>query len=1426
MENNNIYIGRKKELEKLHKAYNEAKTGKGKLVLVEGSAGVGKSGFVREFLQQINKDSNTLIGVSECNDKENLNAYAPFKKILIELNTTQNQGDKKNKFKNFIKDAGTSWVELIPFIGTYAKVGIETYEAYQKSYKDKVETNIESENDIFRIFENEFRRLATHNTIVLFIDDLQWADASSLNLIFGLGKAIRANTFNILLIGSYRPNEVKAGRNKITETGATVRISHPFEDKLNMLRTYTKPENHIEGNSNWFQEIKIKPFNEQEINNLINTRFPNNQFKPEFFKTTFDITDGHPLFVVEILGYLVSEGIIYQKEDVFFAQEIKLDNLPTSIDGVISEKVDRLNKELLKVLTYASVNGEEFAFQIIEKILNMDDVEKEDLLVEYLEELSQTHGLLIEGESNTTNFDLDLFSFSQTLVHKFVYKNMSNLKRKRLHKKVAIIMKELYGDILENNKELKDRYNLHIQIGQGLIDGLSLQMSSNNTDKEGLENEEVPTTQIFIDAAKIEIQNANDSYSLFAMTESHNFVDKALAFLSKIDDTNTDKLLCKFEALLWRNKTYQWQGHYQKAFETAEELSSISSQLSNKDFSAQANLALGIAKASLGYNKEALVYLEKAIAYYQTTDNHNSLWKAYYETARTNNTLAADNKAIDLLEKALLLSENIEDKNIMGRTLLLLGKSYSSKLEEFSNVMNYLNKALAIFKETNNQYWIGQAYNRIGLEYRSQFKESKALEYLEKALSIAHEQNDMVNTSHRFNNIALTYEGMSDFEKAIEYYTKSLEIDTRLDDIPMIAKSMNNIGGVYSSKGDYEKAMHYLDKSLEIVKSINNPKELSTSYYTLGTAYEAMNKDEKAVAYYLKAIEIDTSINDDASLSIHSYMLGNFYNNKSNHKLATKYFLKALELLTKLGNNQLIAYTNNSLGLIANSEERNNDAIKYYQKSLNYYIQVEDELNQSDLKENLAKSYYDLKEYEKAVEFYKNAITIAEKLEEQTFLSRQYTGMGTTLYWLDKYDEANVYFLKSISINTELYGENSQEVATNYESIGLSYYWGKKYNLAIENHQKSLTIRKEIFGNESSVTDSSVFNLALSYYLADQDKKAKELFSLSLANREKIYGKNSEEYKKVNEYIEKIDTILDNSVVTGSAPPENHTADNGTYQNLSQKIENSFENEIETFYKQGIIEFKKNNYKEALDSYNKALESCVFLENNDVNNKTKAEIYHHIGEANSALGEYDTAIGNFIDAYNTYIEIAITDRKTSDLAKTCSNLGDTYYSKKDYKNALENHKEALEYFSRDKIFVAWSYYDVGKDYYWLKEYESAISYIQKAIEIKTQQLKGLDDEVIASYYFFLGLAFYNSNDYVSAIDHFKSSYTIRKNILGANSKATDRSLFTLGKAYYSANNMAQAKDCLYTSLKFRKDFFGENSNEYKKVKEWIDEYDL
>jgi len=1166
MVNKHVFIGREKELETLHNAYKEATTGKGKLVLVSGNTGLGKSALIKTFFSQIEKDENTISGFSECTDMEDQNPYAPIKNLFIELHArAYSKKITTEKLKELMAEAGPAWIGAIPGIGGLLSAATTSFQSWRKIFsKNKNKPIIENENDVFRIFENEFRRLAKKKTLVVCIDDLQWADTSSLNVLYKMGRLLRNNPFKILIIGSYRPNDIELGRKKDTEDGL-VTVPHPFTDKLNELRNYTKKQIHEELNPNWFNEIELEAFTKTEFEEYASVIFPNNNFSKSFLTTIYELTDGDPLFVAEILEQLYLNHSIELIEGVYSAKNVHVDELPKSVSASISQKVGRLNEALKDVLTYASVSGETFMVDIIEEIVDINRFK----LLKHLKNLDKTHNLVIEEEPLSINGkQFNRYQFSRSLVQKYIYKTLlSSAEKRELHQFISKILLSIYGEKeINDNQNIKDKYLLHKQIGSGLLNSDDYSI---NTFSDNQPNETKPKIEEYITAAKEALQKAKESYEQFAMDESLDFVDKTLAFLSKIEGSNGDTPLLRFHALLWRNKSLQWQGHYQQAFDTAEEASKMATQIQNEEYIAQANLALGVAKSSLGYGKDALEYFTRSIAYYETTDNHASLWKAYQVAGKANNERDSYDEAIVFFEKALVISEKITDPIIKGRTLLELGKSYSSKLQE-NDAIDYFEQALNIFEENKNKYWIGQAYNKIGLEFRSQSDTASALEFIEKALLIAQKQNDLVNISNRTNNIALTYEGDGDFEKSIEYYKQCLDIDKQLDNKPMIAKSMNNIGGVYASMGDFEMAMDYLDKSHEIIKSINNPRELSSSYFTLSQAFTAMNDYKKAAEYILKAIEISVENKNIASSALYYSVLADLYEtNIGNKDLALQYFRNSLELFIEVGNDKYVDYTNDrlsSLNKVENTEiavdhagsaapddkqsvksdtdklEKSiikdledyfsagyehfekgayPEAIKNYNKALESLTFLPDDDASKKSKANI---YFQLGQTNKyardndaAIENYINSYNYYVKLSE---VNKDDVGMvclflGDVYYFKNDYKNAIENHKEALELLNKPDGSNNDKLAWANFNLGNDYHWNKNYEEAIIHYRKSLKIKTEILGNEHKEVANCYVQIGKSYFEKGDKLSAIQNLKNAFEINKNLYGEKSREADEV-----------------------------------------------------------------------------------------------------------------------------------------------------------------------------------------------------------------------------------------------------------------------------------------------------------------------
>ncbi len=490
--------------DKLALAVNDRK---GSTVFISGEPGIGKTTLVEHFMDNCDNqfDINILTGSGHCFDMDGVSrGFLPWKEVLIELDadkTAAKDLEKKNKFKKIVKTvfdkSGPEWFQNIPAVGEISAAIIETAQAMKKtenidvktgnykelSFKDRLKSALndsagawlgaipiiggfaeaifktstklmESNKDIqlknqesfFQMVDEKLRDLATENPVVVFLDNLQWADNSSLSLLYYLAGKVKERTYPLLLVGSYRAQEIKEGRfNEIT--GMVER--HPFEEKLNNLVRYHAAET-----------LEIKNFDLIKVKTFIDKRFPENDFDENFNSKIYNLTKGNPLFLEEMLRNFLETGMIGEDSGTYgIIKDIDFINLPQTVSAIIKERFERLPDDLQEFLQIASVQGEMFSVDIISSILDEPAVKihrkKDTLMNKY--NLLETSRKISEGLG-------DMYQFTHNLVQNYIYYDMSKDYRLNVHKAIA----GQYQGI--DNEAVMLEFLFHFGVGNKIID--------------------------------------------------------------------------------------------------------------------------------------------------------------------------------------------------------------------------------------------------------------------------------------------------------------------------------------------------------------------------------------------------------------------------------------------------------------------------------------------------------------------------------------------------------------------------------------------------------------------------------------------------------------------------------------------------------------------------------------------------------------------------------------------------------------------------------------------------------------------------------------------------------------------------------------------------------------------------------------------
>ena len=252
------FIGRKTELQRLEESLKRAEGGQLQVIFIAGEAGAGKTALVEEFIRlREDADPKLITAIGECNAQTGAgDPYLPFRQVLTSLTTDPEEkksaaeiAKAKNttRLKEFVRVSSETLIKVgpdligifVPAAGLLTRIATEvalssglahklSERVGKKTGKEPAKVNPALDQEkIFEQYASVLKALSKDHTLILVLDDLQWADSGSLNLLFHLARELKDS--RILLLGTYRPDDVALGRD-----GAR----HPFESILNELKRY------------------------------------------------------------------------------------------------------------------------------------------------------------------------------------------------------------------------------------------------------------------------------------------------------------------------------------------------------------------------------------------------------------------------------------------------------------------------------------------------------------------------------------------------------------------------------------------------------------------------------------------------------------------------------------------------------------------------------------------------------------------------------------------------------------------------------------------------------------------------------------------------------------------------------------------------------------------------------------------------------------------------------------------------------------------------------------------------------------------------------------------------------------------------------------------------------------------------------------
>ena len=389
-------VGRRVELERLKEALKAVTSGEpARMVLVAGEAGVGKSTLTSSLARDAHNEGAVVL-YGRC-DEDLAVPHQPFVEALGHYVAHA----QDTVFSELGDDHLSALLRLVPEL---------------QKRRPELATTTSSDPEAERwILYGAVLALLEHGSrdalVVMILDDLHWADRPTLQL---LRQVASHRPGCLLVLGTYRETDLSA--------------SHPLTETLAAL---TREPSVSRVSLSGLEDNEVVSFVEAAAGQILD------EAGVRLAHALYQETDGNPFFMAEVLRHLVETRSIIQDENGRWVpiQELADAGLPDSVRQVIGSRVSRLGEDATRVLSAASVLGQEFEVELVASVTEMGVDPVLDLL-----EAAVSSALIGEVRLNPGHF-----RFAHALVQHTLYEDLSVTRRSRLHRACAESLEKLLG---------------------------------------------------------------------------------------------------------------------------------------------------------------------------------------------------------------------------------------------------------------------------------------------------------------------------------------------------------------------------------------------------------------------------------------------------------------------------------------------------------------------------------------------------------------------------------------------------------------------------------------------------------------------------------------------------------------------------------------------------------------------------------------------------------------------------------------------------------------------------------------------------------------------------------------------------------------------------------------------------------------------
>lgn len=739
------FVGRRQEWPLLLQHLEQAQQEKGRLVLISGDVGVGKSRLAQEVLQHAQSTLNANVLQGRCSE---LGAKWPYQPVFQAIQECVSQRE--------------------PNLRNMSTLSLRVLSQWLPQFEALLDTPVslaplDEEQERLRLFaamaELLFNQAQSRPPLLLFLDDLQWVDPSTVDFLDYL--ITQVDKHPVLILGTFRSEEVG--------------LEHPLAS-LTSQTTRAMEEDAV-------HEVRLTPFSSADVNELLQHIAPALGGREQLGLHLHRESGGNPLFLVAILQTLFEQHIVTISPEGQWVVDVDAvvrgdrQFLPGEMQNVIKARIDQLDKQDRLLLELLSVIGHPCRGGMLAFIWNEFGVLATSELFEHLVRVQM---ITEEGA---------VYRFTHDKIQEVLYQNISSVRRRRLHRQLLEIL-EASDMSAQWPHAFFAHHCLSADLAQKALVYLLLALEDAVT---GYRNEE----------------------ALKLATEAWDVTEKLIS----TRETAVELQQTQFEILVKMVKAYSILGRENERKKALKLLLKLAHNLNDQHKTFQSRLLQTQHHLDMAHYDEALAEALAALEIAKELNDLDAHSQALHHLALVCWNTAAYPKALDYLRQEQELQQTLDDKQGWLETLRYLGL-VSWWHGQYEQAAEYYQQALELERKLNDPQRRAQLLFGQGNLFWSKNEYEQAVRMFDEVRQLSHTIGDRRGEVKALSNLGLSKWSLGEYEAAKDLIQEAIEVYREIGDKRAQGLDLNNLGLVYWSLGADEQAHQSFEQAQQLFEKI------------------------------------------------------------------------------------------------------------------------------------------------------------------------------------------------------------------------------------------------------------------------------------------------------------------------------------------------------------------------------------------------------------------------------------------------------------------------------------------------------------------------------------------------------------------------------------------------------------------------------